>query len=283
MELAAIFVSAIGHACWDYELTWMASKDPDASIIHMHWLRLVFMVFFFQPLTWRQQSPNKSWYWWIKFALVGWVIPSLMYTLSVLWTGYRISVSFQSFIPLLVVLKTRSVLCEYKSTALILTMCGTLCIWSSISFQAELYIVWTSLGASLLQILCLSEFFIMLKDVEQDKTRAITTGLTIGVVIMLFLMILWTPQHLVSITSARLDKWLFVLLISAVASGIKLWLIAYFSDKMTPDGVAIFECVHPIATLASDIVRGKDFFEYEDLAAIICFTIGWILYPKMNI
>lgn len=283
MELAAIVVSAIGHACWDYELTWMASKDPDASIIHMHWLRLLFMVFLFQPMTWGHKSPTKSWYWWVKFALVGWVVPSLMYTLSVLWTGYRISVSFQSFIPLLVALRTRSVLCEYKSGALILTMCGTLCIWSYISFKVALWMVWASLGASLLQIICLSEFFIMLKEVEHNKTRTITTGITIGVIIMFVLMAIWTPQHLVSVTSAGLDKWFMILSISSVASGIKLWLIAYFSDKMTADGVAIFECVHPIATLASDIIRGRDIFEWEDLTAVICFTIGWILYPKMNI
>ena len=125
----------------------------------------------------------------------------------------------------------------------------------------------------------------MLKEVKQDKTRTITSGLTVGVFIMFILMIIWSPHHLVSITSAtnNVSKWFAILSISAVASGIKLWLIAYFSDKMSADGVAILECVHPIATLASDIVRGKDIFEWEDFTAVICFTIGWILYPKMNI
>ena len=52
---------------------------------------------------------------------------------------------------------------------------------------------------------------------------------------------------------------------------------------MTADGVAIFECVHAIATLFADILRGKDIFEWEDVTALTFFSIGWILYPKMNI
>lgn len=47
MESLSILISGVGHACWDYQLTWMASKDPDASIIHMHWLRMVIMMIFF--------------------------------------------------------------------------------------------------------------------------------------------------------------------------------------------------------------------------------------------
>jgi len=47
--------------------------------------------------------------------------------------------------------------------------------------------------------------------------------------------------------------------------------------------VAIFECLHPIATLCSDVILRKDMFEYEDIITITLLAIGWILYPKRNI
>jgi len=279
-ETVALLLSAIGHACWDYELSWMATEDPDASIIHMHWLRMLFMAIILQPFTWHwKKTTDKSTIWWVKFALVGFVIPSILYTHTVVWTGYRISVSFQSFIPLFVVLR-KGIVDEQRASALILTMFGTLCIWSSISWQAELWMVWASMFASMLQVVCLSEFFIMLSDIKTNKMRAIVSGLTMGVAIMFFIMIIWTPYHFISIVKNRLDRWLLILAASAAATGIKFWLIAHFSERMSADGVAIFECIHPIATLFADIVRGKDIFEWEDVAAVTLFSIGWILYPK---
>jgi len=281
MESLAIGVSAIGHSCWDYQLTWMVSKDPDASIIHMHWLRMLFMAVCLQPLSWKETRPQESTMWWVKFAFVGWIIPSLMYTLSVLWSDYRIIVSLQSFIPLLIVLRQAGVqISERKAGALILTMVGTLCLWLSVSWTLELWKLWASVIASVFQVVSLSEFFVMLNGCKGSKLGAITTGLTCGVVIMFFATIIWTPQHLTAIVTNKVDTWVLILVASALSSVIKYGLIAYFSEKMSADGVAIFECVHPIATLVSDIIRGADIFEVRDAAAITLFTIGWIIYPK---
>ena len=96
-------------------------------------------------------------------------------------------------------------------------------------------------------------------------------------------MIIFAPQHFNSVLFEKFDKWLYILIASSIATSIKYGLIAYFSEKMTADGVAIFECVHPIATLVADIISGKDVFEWQDSIAIVCFFIGWISYPKMNI
>lgn len=279
MESAAIVLAGIGHACWDYQLAWMASADPDASILHMHWLRMFFMMIFLSVFSYRQSMDKHSWYWWVKFSLVGWVIPSILYTLTVIWTGYRISVSFQPFIPIVVLLKTSSELDEKKCASLILVMFGTICIWYSVSLNAELWQIWASVLASFIQVMASAEFFVMLKQ-NSNKLTTITMGNVYAVVLMFFATIVWTPQHFSAITNNRADKWLLVLAASAVAATIKYGLIGYFSEKMSADGVAIFECVHPIATLFSDIIRGKDIFEWDDATAITFFTIGWILYPK---
>ena len=279
MESAAIILAGIGHACWDYELAWMASYDPDASILHMHWLRMAFMMIFLYIFSWRQPVETRPWKWWVKFSLVGWVIPSLLYTMSVIWTGYRISVSFQSFIPLVVVARTSATLTEEKCTALILVMCGTLCIWYAVSWEAELWQIWAAIIASTIQVIASAEFFVMLKE-SKCRSTVIARGNALAVAIMFFSFVVWTPKHFTAITNNHIDKWFFILAASAAAASIKYGLVAYFAKKMSADGVAIFECVHPIATLFSDILRGKDSFELDDAAAVTFFTIGWILYPK---
>jgi drug/metabolite transporter (DMT)-like permease len=283
METLAIIVSGIGHACWDYQLNWMSLKDPDASILHMHWLRLTFMMFFLQPFSYNIPISKKTKWWWIRFSFFGFIIPSIMYTHAVIWTNYRISVSFQSFIPILVVLHSKQILDERRCFSLILTMFGTLCIWSSLTWRKELWMVWAALIASIIQVISLSEFFIMLSELKNNKLGAIARGLTLSVIFMFIIMVIFTPSHFNTILFDKFDKWLYILIASAVATGIKYGLIAYFSNRMTADGVAIFECVHPIATLFADILRGKDIFEWEDVAALTFFSIGWILYPKMNI
>jgi drug/metabolite transporter (DMT)-like permease len=279
MESLAIGLAGIGHACWDYQLAWMAAKDPDASILHMHWLRMFFMMIFLWIFSWRQKIDPKPWLWWLKFALVGWVIPSIIYTMSVIWTGYRISVSFQPFIPLVVLARRGTEISELKYLALTLTMGGTLAIWYSVEWHAELWQIWGAVLGSSLQVVATAEFFVMLKD-SKNKLATIRMGNTWAVILMFFATIVWTPQHLSAITNNRLDIWILILVASAIAAGIKYGLIAYFSQKLSADGVAIFECVHPIATLFSDIIRGKDIFEWDDAVAVTFLTIGWILYPK---
>ena len=80
-----------------------------------------------------------------------------------------------------------------------------------------------------------------------------------------------------------MDAWLFILVAGGSCVACKYWVIATFSKRISADAIAIFECVHPIATLCADIIRGDDMFEWQDLAAIALYTIGWILYPKKNI
>jgi len=283
MESLSILISGVGHACWDYQLTWMASKDPDASIIHMHWLRMVIMMIFLQIMTCKQNKSDKSLWWWLKFSTVGLVIPPIMYTHAVLWTNYRIPVSFQTFIPIIVILKSGYGFNSARCRALMIVMVGTLFLWSDIVFKGELWKLWAALSASVLQVLCLSEFFVMLKGIQSDKIAAVSRGVYFAVIILLILMIIFTPRHFNSVLFEKIDKWLYILIASSVATSIKYGLIAYFSEKMTADGVAIFECVHPIATLVADIISGKDVFEWQDSIAITCFFIGWISYPKMNI
>ena len=116
----------------------------------------------------KEKTPSRSFLWWFKFSLVAYVIPSIAYTLSVLWEGYRISVSLQSFIPLVVVWRLGISLSEKRCAAIILTMIGTGVIWTSLSWQHGLWVVWSSLLASALQIFSTAEFFYIL---ILNKTR----------------------------------------------------------------------------------------------------------------
>ena len=281
MEYLALAIAAVGHAFWDNALVWMVKIDPDASILHLHWLRMLFMTVCLFAGSLRQKTPEKQPLWWLKFSFVGWVIPSIMYTLSVLWEGYRISVSFQTFIPLVVIFRTKTQLTEWKCFSITLAMCGTLVIWSSVSWKSELWAVWASIGASIAHVFASAEFFVMLYSVKKNKFRAVTIGAIGGQGILFMLMALFVHPSYLFITAAKSMKtWLAVLCACAVTAGVKFWLMARFSSIMKPDGLAIFECIHPIATLTSDILWERDYLAPQDSIAILFFLFGWFLYPK---
>ena len=52
---------------------------------------------------------------------------------------------------------------------------------------------------------------------------------------------------------------------------------------MSVDAVSILECLHPIATLVVDLLHQRDQFGPEDVAAVVCISVGWILYPTTPI
>lgn len=279
----ALVVSAIGHACWDNVLTWLVRNDPDASLLHMLWLRMTIMAIFLAVICNTKITTKKGWKWWLKFSVVGWVIPSCMYTIAVLWTGYRVTVSFQPFIPLLVVLRTGTTLDSKRCAALILAMFGTCFIWSGILWKQELWMIWLALLASNIHVICVTEWFVMLHRLETEIMAHIVRGIMLGVVVMFFCLIVWNPEHLAAAYIYKMDAWFFIVVAGGTSVACKYWVIATFSKKMSSDAIAIFECVHPIATLCSDIIQQHDMFEWQDIAAITMYTIGWILYPKKNI
>lgn len=282
METLAIAISALGHAFWDNVMSWMVAQDPDASILHLHWMRMLFMTCCLFILSYRdRQVVQRPWYWWFKFSLVGFTIPSIMYTLSVMWEGYRISVSLQTFIPLVVLWRTHSILDEWRCGCIILALFGTITIWWAEPLRHDLWIVWASLAASVVQIFATSEFFVMICEIKKHKLRAIASAAGISVVTMFLLMaFIVHPKHLFVTAAKNAKIWLLVLVCCAVTGFIKYWLIARFSESMSPDGIAIFECVHPIATLISDIMWERDTMEWHDGLAVLFFVLGWILYPK---
>tara|TARA_B110000908_G_scaffold172730_1_gene242457 strand:+ start:11737 stop:12591 length:855 start_codon:yes stop_codon:yes gene_type:complete len=284
METVALAVSTMGYAIWDNMLAWMVASDPDVSILHLLWLRLLFMSVFLCVFSIKEKTPSRSFLWWLKFSLVAYVIPSIAYTLSVLWEGYRISVSLQSFIPLVVVWRLGISLSEKRCAAIILTMIGTGVIWTSLSWQHGLWVVWSSLLASVLQIFSTAEFFVMISQVKENKVRVMAIGSVIAVCIMFFCMTTIVHPRYLFVSAAKNTKlWSFTLVLCSLPVGIKYWLVAWFSGRLSPDGIAIFECIHPIATLSSDIFWNKDIFEWTDGIAILFFLFGWILYPKSNI
>lgn len=284
MIVAALFLSALGHACWDNILNWLVRNDPDASLLHMLWLRMTVIAVFLSLSTLTQKiTLRHSWRWWCKFSIIGWVIPSLMYSLAVLWTGYRVSVSFQPFVPLCVALRIRAPMDVKRCRALLLAMLGTIFIWTGVSWKQELWMIWVALVASIIQVACLTEWFVMLQRLEKEPLAHITRGAAIGVVVMFFFMIVWNPQHVAAAYVYHLDAWMAIVVAGGTCVACKYWVIAHFSSKMSADAIAIFECVHPIATLVSDIVQMQDIFEWQDAAAILFYTSAWILYPKKNI
>lgn len=279
----ALVVSAIGHACWDNVLTWLVRNDPDASLLHMLWLRMTIMAVFLGIVCETKITSKKAWSWWFKFSIVGWVIPSCMYTIAVLWTGYRVTVSFQPFIPLMVALRITAPFNFLRCTALIMAMFGTVFIWLGILWQQELWMIWLALLASIIHVICVAEWFVMLHKIETEVMAHIVRGIMLGVVVMFFCLIVWNPQHLAAAYVYKMDAWFFIVVVGGTCVACKYWVIATFSKQMSVDAIAIFECVHPIATLCSDVIQGHDIFEWQDLAAILLYTIGWILYPKKNI
>jgi hypothetical protein len=282
METVALFVSALGHACWDNVLVWMVHKDQDASILHMHWLRMCIMCFFLCFVSRNSKRPSKSILWWLKFALLGWTVPGCLYTVSVLFTGYRFSFAFQPFIPLVVAFKIGAPFTQRRSCALSFAMLGSMSILSNFGTY-ELWMIWGAIMASIVHVYSISEWFVMLNSLENNQMGAISMGACIGVFLLFITMIVWTPEHLSAAYMSNPINWVLILTASAAIAGCKYWVLAVLSRNMSGDSVAIFECVHPIATLCSDIIRGNDVFEWQDAAAIFCFVISWILYPKSNI
>ena len=279
----ALVVSSIGHACWDNILTWLVRNDPDASLLHMLWLRITIMAVFLGATCDTKITSTKGWTWWLKFSVVGWVIPSCMYTIAVLWTGYRVTVSFQPFIPLLVALRIDTTFDCKRCAALIMAMLGTIFIWLGILWKQELWMIWLALLASIVHVVCVAEWFVMLHRIEMETMAHMVRGIMFGVVVMFFCLIVWNPQHLAAAYVYKMDAWFFIVVAGGTCVACKYWVIAKFSKKMSSDAIAIFECVHPISTLCSDIIQGHDMFEWQDMAAITMYTIGWILYSKKNI
>lgn len=283
MRCLALVVSAVAHACWDNMLHWMVQHDPDISFIHMLWLRMAIMAVGLNLMTWpcrHVEWSQQSVTWWLKFSVVGWVIPTCTYSVAVLWTGYRIAVSFQPFIPLLVAARLGAPWSTRQCGALILAMCGTLTIWSYLAWDHELWMVHLAILSSVIHAACVAEWFVMLDNIQTNVLAHMARGTIIGVLCLFFLMIMWTPQHLEAAFVYRADIWLLLMVATGTAALCKYWLVAYFSTAMATDAIAIFECVHPIATLCSDVIREKDVFEYQDMIAIAFFLLGWILYPK---
>lgn len=278
-----LVIATIGHAAWDNVLHWMIVNDPDSSVFHMHWLRLV-VVYVFLLFIKSEPTEAKSFAWWFQFSMTGWTLPALAYTTCVMLSGYRIAVSFQPFIPLIVALKLGQALEGKRLLALNFAMLGTLSVWIWSPWyhkDIELWKIWASILCSVIQVVTLSKWFTMIPS--KSPLAYIKKGILFSIVTLFCMTIAWTPQHLLAGFTTRLDKWLIILIAGGVAAASKNWIIAYCSMHMTPDAVAIFECLHPIATLCSDIALSKDVFEYEDIATVCFLAIGWILYPKKNI
>lgn len=283
METAALAMAALGHACWDNILVWMVNNDPDSSIVHMHWLRMAFMAIFLLIVSYGVKAPQKTTSWWIVFSFVGWTIPSFMYTICVMLTGYRIAISLQPLIPMMVAFRIGAPLTFRRSNSMSLSLLGTFILWCTASWQyndGELWSFWVSFICVTTQVLAQQQWFVMMHRLKYGHIRAVAYGASIGAAIFFVVMIVWTPQHLQSTYMEHWDAWLFILAASAVTAACKFWALAVVSKHMSGDGMAIFECVHPLATLCSDVFRGHDLFEWQDGIAIICFCLGWILYPK---
>jgi len=281
--LLPLLVATLGHAAWDNVLHWMIVNDPDSSVLHMHWLRMVivYIFLFFIPA---EPPEEKTIVWWFQFSMFGWTLPALAYTASVMFTGYRIAVSFQPFIPLIVAWRIGQPLEGRRLLALNLAMLGTLSVWLWAPWyhkDTELWKIWAAICCSALQVVTLSKWFTMIPS--KNPLQYIKRGVLYSIVTLFVVMIVWTPQHLAGAFATHLDQWFVVLLAGGIAAACKNWIIAYCSAEMLPDAVAIFECLHPVATLCSDILLGKDVFEYEDIITILLLALGWILYPKMNI
>tara|TARA_B100000795_G_scaffold94408_1_gene69172 strand:+ start:3463 stop:4308 length:846 start_codon:yes stop_codon:yes gene_type:complete len=278
-----LVIATVGHAAWDNILRWMIKQDPDASILHMHWLRILFVCLFLSVVSFRKTPTKHTFYWWFKFSMCGWVIPTLAYTICVMLSGYRIAISLQPLIPLFVALRV-SKMEGRRLLALNFALLGTLTIWLIAPWSHReifLWKIWGSLFAGGLQIMSIVTWFLMLE--KENVLANITRGVQMSVLIMFISTIVWTPQHLNAAYMSRWDNWLGLIVAAALSSACKLWVIAQCSNQMSADSIAIFECLHPIATLCTDIVYQNEIFEFDDTLAIILLSIGWILYPKTNI
>lgn len=278
-----LVIATLGHAAWDNILHWMIKQDPDASILHMHWIRMFFVCLFLSTISFKKTPTTHTIYWWLKFSICGWVIPTLAYTICVMLSGYRIAISLQPLIPLFVAINV-SKMEGRRLLALNFALLGTLSIWLIAPWSHReifLWQIWGSLFAGGLQVMSIVTWFLMLD--KENVLANITRGVQIAVFIMFISTIVWTPQHLNAAYMNRWDNWFGLIVAAAVSSACKLWVIAKCSNQMSADSIAIFECLHPIATLCTDIVFQNEIFELDDALAIILLSIGWILYPKTNI
>tara|TARA_B110000285_G_scaffold235155_1_gene315213 strand:+ start:9615 stop:10217 length:603 start_codon:yes stop_codon:yes gene_type:complete len=198
-------------------------------------------------------------------------------------SGYRIAISLQPLIPLFVALNI-SKMEGQRLIALNFALLGTLSIWLLAPWSHReilLWQIWGSLFAGGLQVMSIVTWFLMLK--KENVLANITRGVQVSVLIMFISTIVWTPRHLNAAYMTRWDNWLGLIVAAALSSACKFWVIAKCSSQMPADSVAIFECLHPIATLCTDIMLQNEIFEIDDALAIILLSIGWILYPKTNI
>jgi len=283
--LLPLVVATLGHAAWDNVLHWMIVNDPDTSIFHMHWLRMliVYVFMWMMPSGDAKRKPHTLG-WWFAFSTLGWTLPALAYTWCVLLTGYRIAVSFQPFIPLFVALKTGVRLEGYRLAGLQCAMLGTLSVWLWSPWyhkETDLWRIWVALLAATLQVWALSKWFVMLP--RTNTLLYMRHGVGLSVLTLFAAMIVWTPQHISAEFLAKPDKWFLVLACAGIGTACKNWIISSYTATMSIDAVAIFECLHPVATLCSDIILHKDVFEYEDIVTVALLAAGWILYPKQNI
>ena len=284
--LLPLLLAFVGHAAWDNVLHWMLVNDPDASILHMHWLRMVIVYLFTWLIQYKAKATaeRRSKMWWFQFSLFGWTLPALSYTVCVVLTGYRIAVSLQPFIPLFVALGAGASLEGYRLAGLNFAMLGTMSVWVWSPWyhkETELWKVWFAMVAGTIQVTALSKWVTMLP--RKNTMAYMTRGVGLSVLTLFFVMLVSGPEHLAADFVVKPDKWLAVLLFAGIGTACKNWMISSFTPTMTIDAVAIFECLHPIATLCSDIVLHKDVFEYEDIATVALLATGWILYPKRNI
>jgi len=278
-----LVVATLGHAAWDNILHWMIKQDPDASILHMHWIRITFVCLFLSILSRGKTTSKHTKLWWFKFSMCGWVIPTLAYTTCVMLSGYRIAISLQPLIPLFVALNV-SKMEGKRLIALNFALMGTLTIWLIAPWSHReifLWKIWISLFAGVLQVISVVTWFLMLE--KENVLANITRGVQISVLIMFISTIVWTPQHLNAAYMNKWDNWLGLIVAAAISSACKFWVIAKCSNEMPADSIAIFECLHPIATLCTDILFQNEIFEFDDALAIVLLSIGWILYPKTNI
>lgn len=278
-----LVVATIGHAAWDNILHWMIKQDPDASLLHMHWIRMVFVCLFLSALSFRQTPTKHTIYWWCKFSICGWVIPTISYTICVILSGYRIAISLQPLIPLFVAFHVSKIE-GWRLLALNFALLGTLAIWLIAPWSHReifLWQIWGSVLAGGLQVISTVTWFLMME--KENVLANITRGVQISVLIMFVSTIIWTPQHLNAVYMSKWDNWLCLIIAAALSSTCKMWVIVQFSNQMSTDSIAIFECLHPIATLCTDIIFQNEIFEFNDSLAIILLSIGWILYPKTNI
>ena len=283
----ALLIAGLGHACWDNSFRWLVSNDPETSVLHMHWVRMCFMTLLLMVASWKAPpvAPHTT-TWWLWFSLSGFVLPPLCYTCCAYLTGYRIAISIQTFIPLFLLCWQREWPSIPQCRSLICVLLGTLCLWWNapwINGSTDLWMVWFSVVAAFTQAWSLSIWFQMLSQLRGGHLRAVTGGSTLGLCLLFVTFVMWSPQHLAAASMGQVDVWLVMILGCALSTACKYWVISRASVEMSVDAVSILECLHPIATLVVDLLHQRDQFGPEDVAAVVCISVGWILYPTTPI